>query len=166
MTRVLLVLALALSLWPAGVIAVGAASDSPDTASSPTDSPESESGAATTSGGDDNRGVATDNGNAASTPTPSGAVATSSDGKTFSCSVLVLGSIDAAAAKAKREKATAARLDRSIRRIERDYPGKTAPAGVADRFNSLVHQYNVRVRRANAAVDGYNRLLRQKCSRQ
>jgi hypothetical protein len=160
MTKILLILAMSVSLWPVGMIVVTAAggSSGADTASAPTDT----AGAAALAGAQ----PATETPTSTSTPGPRTAAThtVETNGKTFSCSLLVLAPIDAAAARSKREKSSFTRLKRAINRINRQYPGKTAPASVANRFNSLLARYDASVTRFNADVDHYNRLLKDKCT--
>ena len=51
----------------------------------------------------------------------------------------------------------------ALRRIEKRYPGHTAPAATVTRYDALYKRYTAALHRTNRAISAYNRALRGKC---
>ena len=85
------------------------------------------------------------------------------DGRTYRCSFGVTDRIDAARKKSSRRKRIARAQRRELARLDRQYPDRTAPADVVDRYNDLVARFRAQVKWTNAAVRAHNRLLVELC---
>ena len=95
---------------------------------------------------------------------PRTVLATSANGKTYSCPFTALGELTTAEERAKVAKRRVGAVERPLKKLDRRYPGGTAPAAVVDRYNGLLAEYKARIRTANRAVEAYNSLLRSKCA--
>jgi hypothetical protein len=84
-------------------------------------------------------------------------------GRSYRCPLSIAARIDAADAKVKRRKSVLKGRRAALRKIQRRYPGGTAPSAVVDRYEFLRARYNAQVRLVNKAVRAHNRLLRQVC---
>jgi hypothetical protein len=100
------------------------------------------------------------------TPTPDNQVVSTkgADGKSYSCPLTAMASINSARDQVtRREKVLKARKA-AVRKIEKKYPGGTAPAAVVDRYNRLFARANAQVKHTNRAIRQYNSLLRSECN--
>jgi hypothetical protein len=63
-----------------------------------------------------------------------------------------------------RIKLTQQPISRTLRTLDREYPGHTAPAPIVTRFNTLLRRYHRLVRAYNAEVDARNAVLKSDCT--
>jgi uncharacterized lipoprotein len=85
------------------------------------------------------------------------------DGRTYRCSYDVTDRIDRADAKVIRRKRVLRAQKRELAKLDRQYPGRTAPADVADHYNDLLAHARAQIKWTNAAVRAHNRLLVELC---
>jgi hypothetical protein len=85
------------------------------------------------------------------------------NGRTYRCPFSAATRLDAADAKVKRRTNVLRGRRVALRKLQRRYPGGTAPSAVVDRYEFLRARYNAQVRLTNRAIRAYNRLLRQVC---
>jgi hypothetical protein len=104
---------------------------------------------------------------AIATATPTAEVQTIARGengaRTYSCPVTSLSEIDDADHTVKRRDRLLAKQQRQLDALDRDYPGHTAPAAVAQRYNALLAKARAQLKWTNRAVDAYNGLLVDLC---
>jgi hypothetical protein len=89
--------------------------------------------------------------------------ATDAHGRTFSCAYAVLDQIDVSDGRAKRRGQILDALQAELAKIDKQYPGRTAPAAIADRYNSLAARARAQLKWTNKAVREYNRSLVDLC---
>src|SRR4051794_21469337 len=86
-------------------------------------------------------------------------------GHKHSCSASVLPNLHAARARiAPLAKQTYA-SETALRKLQRKYAKKSAPAAAAARYDTLYKHYKVELRRTKRAIHTYNGMLREKCGR-
>ena len=104
---------------------------------------------------------------AKATPTPKAddSVATKgADGKIYRCSLTSMGTINTAKDRVTRRDKILKGRRAAVRKLEKKYPGGTAPAAVVTRYKKLVARVNAQVKHTNRAIRQYNALLRSACS--
>ena len=62
-----------------------------------------------------------------------------------------------------RRRRTLRAQEAELTKLEEQYPGRTAPAAVADHYNTLAAQARAQVKSTNNAIHAYNQLLINLC---
>jgi hypothetical protein len=101
----------------------------------------------------------------ATDPAQRSVTAKGANGKTYRCSFAVLARVDTAHARVKRRRRILHAQKAALAKLDKQYPGRTAPAAVADRYNALVKRANAQVTWTNAAIHRYNQVLVEACDR-
>ena len=104
-----------------------------------------------------------DDGERAESPQRPPVTARGADGRTYRCAYDVTDRIDDADAKVIRRKRILRAQKRELAKLDRQYPGRTAPASVADHYNELVARARGQLKWTNAAIRAHNRLLVELC---
>ena len=85
------------------------------------------------------------------------------DGKPYDCPRATRAKFEPHDIRAGRIKITLRQVKKELRTIEARYPGRTAPAAVADRFNALARRHNRLVAAYNGEVEKRNAILEADC---
>jgi hypothetical protein len=149
MSRVGLVVALILSLWPVGAIAASIANNTTG------------SGSASTS---DSSGGTTVNAVEPATGTIKKVRLSGPGGKTYYCPVRLTNRLDTLDRKAAQLKLKLQGLRKNERKFAKQHPGKTLPAGPYRRWKALHRDDDRFVAAFNRAVDKHNATLRRECT--
>jgi hypothetical protein len=86
-------------------------------------------------------------------------------GRKHSCSGSALRPLHAARARIAPLAKRAYAMETSLRKIERKYAKKSAPAAAVTRYDTLYKSYKAELRRTKRAIHTYNGMLRDKCDR-
>ena len=84
-------------------------------------------------------------------------------GQSFSCPEGIEARVEPIDIEAGRVKVTLRRVRKQLKAIDRRYPGKAAPADVADRYNGLVKRENRLVDAYNDSIGEHNAVLTADC---
>jgi hypothetical protein len=98
-------------------------------------------------------------------PKPHGAVATGANGQKYFCSHSVLGRVNAAKDQFRGPERVLNGMEAALKKLDKKYPGRTAPPATADRYNALLARARVQLKTTNQAIDRYNQTLRDACDK-
>jgi hypothetical protein len=98
-------------------------------------------------------------------PKPHGVVATGANGQRYFCSYSVLGRVDAAKDRFRGPERVLHGMEAALKKLDKKYPGRTAPPATADRYNALLARARVQLKTTNEAIGRYNQTLRDACDK-
>lgn len=88
---------------------------------------------------------------------------TGANGKRYMCSFSVLDRVDTAKKRFRGRERVLNGMEAALKKLDKKYPGRTAPPASADRYNALLARTRVQLNWTNAAIGRYNQTLRDAC---
>jgi hypothetical protein len=88
---------------------------------------------------------------------------TGPNGHEYMCSYSVLDRVDAAKKRFRGRERVLNGMEAALKKLDKKYPGRTAPPASADRYNALLARTRVQLNWTNAAISRYNQTLRDAC---
>jgi outer membrane protein TolC len=92
-------------------------------------------------------------------------VATGANGQKYSCPFSVRGRVNAARDRIRAPERALHGMEAALKKLDKKYPGRTAPPASADRYNALLARARAQLKAANEAISRYNQTLRDACDK-
>jgi hypothetical protein len=93
-------------------------------------------------------------------------VATGANGQRYRCPPSVLGRVDAARERFRGPERALNGMQAALKKLDKKYPGRTAPPATAQRYNALLARARAQVTTTNEAIGRYNQTLRDACHKE
>jgi outer membrane protein TolC len=85
--------------------------------------------------------------------------------KKYSCPFSVRGRVNAARDRIRAPERALHDMEAALKKLDKKYPGRTAPPASADRYNALLARARAQLKSANEAISRYNQTLRDACDK-